>query len=78
MKRSKAHNVHRPQIEARKRLLIAGRDVRVRHRTGAGDDPADQPAHGCCFIHYSYRSCVERGAGQIEIALKPSCERLLG
>src|ERR1700758_3106530 len=35
-----------PQVEASKRLLVDGCNVSAGDGAGAGDDPADQPAHG--------------------------------
>lgn len=71
-------NKHRPQVEARERLLVAGRDIGIGHRTGAGDDPSDQPTHCIRLLNLPYRGGIEHRPCTPEIILEPSREWLLG
>jgi len=49
-----------PQVEASKRLLVDGRNVSAGDGAAAGDDPADQPAHGARFLQLSDRGCIQK------------------
>jgi hypothetical protein len=67
-----------PQVEASKRLLVGGSDVGVDDWACAGDDSADQRAHGARFLHLPYRGCLQQGPGPVEVVLEPSRKWLMG
>ena len=71
-------NKHGSQIEARERLLVAGRDIGIGDLAGARDDTSDQPTHGIRLLNLPYRDGIKHRSGAPEIILEPSREWLLG
>jgi hypothetical protein len=67
-----------PEVEARERLLIGGRNVGFSGRPCTGDDSTDQPTEGGCLLHLPYRSSIQQRPGAPDVVLKPSREWLMG
>ena len=66
-----------PQVEASKRLLVGGSNVGIDDWACAGDDPADQSAHGARFLQLPYRGCIQQCSGPVEVVLEPSRKWLM-